>query len=131
MKGLVIAALTAGLAGTSLWSAAQSEPHPAGLEIYQEYCMACHMANGQGVTGVYPPLAGADYLLDKPEQAARAIKYGLNGPITVNGQIYNTSMANPGLDDEEVVAVMNYILQSWGNESDFVATQDWVSQIKP
>ena len=37
----------------------------------------------------------------------------LRGPITVNGENYNSIMVSQGLDDEEISDVVNYILNSW------------------
>ena len=35
-----------------------------GDEIYQDFCIQCHLGNGEGVIGIYPPLANSDYLFD-------------------------------------------------------------------
>ena len=34
-----------------------------GSEIYTDFCMSCHLADGKGVENVYPPLAKSDYLM--------------------------------------------------------------------
>ena len=88
-----------------------------GEEIYQDFCLQCHLDNGKGVENAFPPLAKSDYLQNNIEASIRGIKYGLRGEITVNGKIYNGVMVNQGLDEEEVADVMNYILNSWGNKS--------------
>ena len=79
--------------------------------------------------GVFPPLAKSDYLLTKRIESITAIKKGQKGEITVNGVKYNNMMAPLGLDDEEVADVMNYILNSWGNESKEMVTVEEVSKI--
>jgi len=38
-------------------------------------------------------------------------------------------MPSPGLEDEEIADVMNYILHSWGNTSDRMVTPKEVSTI--
>ena len=88
-----------------------------GSEIYQDFCLQCHLDNGKGVANVFPPLAQSDYLKNNLEASIRGVKYGLRGEITVNGKIYNGVMVNQGLDEEEVADVMNYILNSWGNKA--------------
>ena len=100
-----------------------------GEEIYTDFCLQCHMANGNGVPGSFPPLANSDYLNDI-DQSIHAIKFGLKGPITVNGKSYNSNMINQGLDDEEIADVMNYILRSWGNESSTIVTEEKVASIQ-
>jgi mono/diheme cytochrome c family protein len=99
-----------------------------GEEIYTDFCLQCHMANGKGVPGSFPPLANSDYLYDV-DQSIHAIKFGLKGPITVNGKSYNSNMISQGLDDEEIADVMNYILRSWGNESSTIVTEEKVASI--
>ena len=44
--------------------------------------------------------------------------------MIVNGETYNATMPPQGLNDEEVVKVMNYILNSWGNESEQITLED-------
>ena len=33
-----------------------------GKEVYIQYCQSCHMENGEGLEGVYPPVAKTNYL---------------------------------------------------------------------
>lgn len=100
-----------------------------GTEIYTDFCVQCHLPNGQGVENTFPPLAQSDYLQDI-EKSVKALKYGLKGPIQVNGKTYNSAMATQGLDDEEIADVMNYILRNWGNQTNTVVTEAYVSQTK-
>ena len=100
-----------------------------GEEIYQDFCLQCHLSNGEGVSGIYPPLANSDYLFDDIDRSIRNIKYGVSGPIIVNEQEYNSVMLNNGLDDDEVADVMNYILNSWGNKSDEIITKERVAKV--
>lgn len=101
-----------------------------GAAIYDDFCMSCHMPDGKGVAKTYPPLADSDYLLKKREESIKAVKYGLSGEITVNGIKYNSAMAALGLYDDEVADVMNYILNSWGNEDGKIVTVEEVSEIE-
>src|SRR6056300_1815956 len=89
-----------------------------GQEIYQDFCVQCHLANGTGVSGVFPPLKASDYLFEDINRSIKGIKYGLKGEITVNDEIYDGVMANQGLEEEEIADVMNYILNQWGNQSE-------------
>lgn len=100
-----------------------------GKEIYTDFCLQCHMAKGEGVKGAFPPLAKSDYLNDI-DKSIHAIKYGLKGPIKVNGVSYNGNMINQGLGEEEISDVMNYILNSWGNSSAVIITEKKVASIK-
>tara|TARA_R110000796_G_scaffold21226_1_gene62588 strand:+ start:9954 stop:10358 length:405 start_codon:yes stop_codon:yes gene_type:complete len=98
-----------------------------GADIYSDFCINCHMANGEGVEKTFPPLAKSDFLLNKREESIRGVKYGQQGYILVNGVTYNNIMPPMGLEDEEIADVMNYILNSWGNKSDSIVTPEEVS----
>ena len=86
-----------------------------GQEIYQDFCVQCHLANGTGVSGVFPPLKASDYLFENIEKSIAGVKYGLRGEIVVNDETYDGVMTAQGLDNEEIADVMNYILNNWGN----------------
>jgi len=101
-----------------------------GNEIYNDFCMSCHLPSGKGMVGTFPPLANSDYLMEKRAESIRSIKFGQNGEITVNGTKYNGFMTPLGLDDDEVADVMNYITNSWGNKNDKIITGEEVSNIK-
>lgn len=100
-----------------------------GKEIYVDMCLRCHMPNGKGIEKVYPPLAKSDYLLEKREASIRAVKYGLRGKIIVNGKPYRSIMTKPGLDNDEIADVMNYIANSWGNSYKKMVTEKEVEAI--
>lgn len=100
-----------------------------GEELYQDFCLQCHLSNGEGVSGIYPPLANSDYLFDNIDRSISNVKYGLSGPIIVNDEEYNAVMLNNGLDDEEISDVMNYILNSWGNKTNEIITKERVAKI--
>jgi len=101
-----------------------------GQDIYQDFCVNCHMANGEGVAGSFPPLAKSDFLMKNRKESIKAIKYGMQGEIVVNGQTYNSVMANLGLLESEVADVMNYITNSWGNKNEKAVTVKEVSEVK-
>lgn len=101
-----------------------------GSAVYEDFCINCHMANGEGIEATFPPLANSDYLKNNREASIKGIKYGQQGKITVNGKIYNGYMAPLGLDDAEVADVMNYINNSWGNVDKNMVTIEEVSMVK-
>jgi len=94
-----------------------------GKEIYNQLCIACHQVNGEGIPGAFPPLAKSDYLLKDITRGIRAVKYGLQGEIVVNGQKYNSIMTSQQLSDNETADVLNYVLNSWGNSHDYVSPE--------
>ncbi len=100
-----------------------------GQEIYQDFCVQCHLANGTGVSGVFPPLKASDYLFENIEKSIAGVKYGLRGEIVVNEETYDGVMTAQGLDNEEIADVMNYILNNWGNRYENQITPMQVNEI--
>ena len=100
-----------------------------GQEIYQDFCVQCHLANGTGVSGVFPPLKASDYLFENIEKSIAGVKYGLRGEIVVNDETYDGVMTTQGLDNEEIADVMNYILNNWGNRYENQITPMQVNEI--
>ena len=100
-----------------------------GFEIYKTKCVACHQLSGEGIPGAFPPLKGSDYLLADKKRAVKQVLNGSNLEITVNGVKYVTPMP-PQVDNyEDAVAVINYVLNAWGNKGGTV-TVDEVKDIK-
>jgi nitrite reductase (NO-forming) len=95
-----------------------------GKQVFLTSCFACHMANGEGLPGIFPPLAKSDYLKADKERAIHAVTRGLSGPITVNGQAYNNMMPPQGLDDAQTADVLTYIMNEWGNDFGTVSIDD-------
>jgi nitrite reductase (NO-forming) len=96
-----------------------------GKKAFMTSCFACHLAAGEGMPGVFPPLANSDYLNADKDRAIRIVTKGLSGPITVNGKSYNNVMPpQPQLDDAGVADVLTYIYNSWGNNGSTVSTND-------
>jgi nitrite reductase (NO-forming)/hydroxylamine reductase len=80
-------------------------------------CVTCHQANGQGVAGAFPPLAGSGEFYGDCEKHAGLIINGLNGPVEVQGVSYNAVMPPQAtLSDHEIAAVITYVRKSWGND---------------
>ncbi|MCI0748607.1 MAG: cytochrome c [Verrucomicrobia subdivision 3 bacterium] len=90
-----------------------------GVKFYGQYCAICHQANGMGIPGQFPPLAGSDWVLEEgPNRVIRLMLNGIQGPITVNGQPFNNAMPpwRDIMDDAKVAAVATYIRSTWGNK---------------
>jgi mono/diheme cytochrome c family protein len=111
----------------------QMDPLKASMDrgaiVYEEFCMQCHLGDGKGTKGVVPPLAKSDWLLNKRKESIHAIKFGQSGKIVVNGINYDSQMPNMNLTDQEVADVMNYILNSWGNKSKKIVTEQEVKAV--
>ncbi len=96
-----------------------------GKVLYDKYCTGCHQATGAGMPGAFPPLAKSDYLTADKKRAIKILINGLTGPITVNGQKYNSVMPNFAyLKDDEMADVLTYVLNSWGNKLGSISVAD-------
>ena len=104
------------------------ESYERGKLLYDDFCVRCHLPNGLGEAGLVPPLANADFLEDI-KATVQSIKYGIHGPIIVNGVEYNGSMSPMGLEDDEIADVTNFILNSWGNTSDVMIDEQYVKKV--
>jgi nitrite reductase (NO-forming) len=94
----------------------------AGGVRYNGTCSVCHQNNGQGLPGVFPPLAQSDYLLADQRRAIEIVLNGLSGPVTVNGTQYNSVMPPMSqLNDDEIANILTYVYNSWGNSGDVIA----------
>lgn len=98
-----------------------------GKRVYEANCQACHQAEGQGIPGAFPPLAGSDFLNANPTRAIDVVLHGLKGPIKVNGQAFDSIMPAMRLSDEDTANVLTYVLNSWDNQGG-VVTPDEVAK---
>lgn len=90
-----------------------------GKQLYTAACQACHQATGQGLPGVFPPLAGSEWVTGIPDTLAQIVLHGVTGPISVTGNTYNGAMPAFGeqFNDAELAAVLSFIRSEWGNGS--------------
>lgn len=94
-----------------------------GKVVYEGNCVSCHMAEGEGVEGAFPPLAKTGRLTDK-SKLVKVVLQGMRGPIIVNGKQYDLEMIPVALRDEEVRDVLNYMRNSWGNKAPAITLAD-------
>jgi len=103
-----------------------------GKRIYNQNCVACHQADGNGLPGVYPPLVASDWVQDDPERLVNVILAGLAGPVVVNGNEYNNAMTAFGrLSDQQIAAVLTFIRTdpSYNNDS-YEVSEEVVAQVR-
>jgi mono/diheme cytochrome c family protein len=107
-----------------------AQPDPGamhrGAAIYSDVCASCHLENGVGQPGYFPPL-GPNAMLQQPDPI------GLEHLILAGGRIC-TSASRPSpltmpsfawkLTDQEVADVSTFIRNSWGNQAAAVSASD-------
>ena len=105
-------------------SAEAKKQYLAGQEIYfrEGHCVTCHQPNGAGLDPAFPSLVKSPWVSEAPERLIKIALYGLMGPLEVNGKKYDgqVPMTPFGgmLNDEEIAAVLTFVSNSFGNQSD-------------
>jgi mono/diheme cytochrome c family protein len=96
-----------------------------GRQVFVAKCQACHQAAGQGLPGVFPPLAGSSWVKGPAEIPMQILLHGLNGPIEVAGTTYNGAMPAFGeqMGDAELAGVLSFIRGEWGNAAPAVEAE--------
>ena len=90
-----------------------------GAEIYLAQCATCHQGQGGGVPGTFPPLTDSDWVSGDKGRLIATVLHGLQGPIEINGELYDELM--PGyafLDDEDIAALLTFVRSSFGNNAE-------------
>jgi len=106
----------------------------AGRQLFSGTCSVCHQGNGEGLPGVFPPLAKSDLVAKLVKEDKNKLisipLHGLTGKVTVNGKEYDSVMPPmTQLTDDEVANLLTYVLNSWGNPGGQV-TKDEVSKVR-
>jgi nitrite reductase (NO-forming) len=97
----------------------------AGQALFSGTCSVCHQANGEGMEGVFPPLAKSDFLAADMKRAIGIALNGRTGPVTVNGKTFDSVMPPMSqLNDDEIANILTFVGHSWGNNLPAVSAQD-------
>ncbi len=97
----------------------------AGQALFNGTCSVCHQPTGQGLEGVFPPLAKSDFLMSDLNRAIGILLNGLTGAVTVNGKTFNSVMPPMSqLNDDEIANILSYVRNSWGNQNGAVTSAD-------
>jgi mono/diheme cytochrome c family protein len=101
-----------------------------GAAIFSARCAACHQATGAGLPGVFPPLAGSNWVNGRDTTVIQIVLHGIQGTLTVNGVTYNGAMPTfgPQLSDAEIAAVLTHARSHWGNTATAVGAQQVTAQ---
>jgi len=96
-----------------------------GAQIYAANCVACHQATGAGLPGVFPPLAGSEWVLAADKVPANILLHGITGKLTVKQTVYSGQMPafKDKLRDTEIAAVLSYVRTSFGNGAGKIAAE--------
>jgi len=97
-----------------------------GQEVYEVNCVSCHMTDGQGISGIFPALAGSEIALYDKDRHIEILMEGVQG-AAMNSFDY--------LSEVELAAVITYSRQAWGNaekgDGEVVVPKDIVEYKEP
>ena len=116
----------AGPGGANEGPAKELTPAERGKKIFAANCQTCHQANGEGVPGQYPPLAGSEFTNGGSRRMGMIVLKGLQGPVKVKGQQYGSAVMQPWdktLTDQKIADVMTYERSEWGNKASPVTAE--------
>jgi mono/diheme cytochrome c family protein/glucose/arabinose dehydrogenase len=97
-------------------TAASQQRFDLGRQLFAGTCAACHQPTGLGQSGLAPPLADSEWVLGPEQRLARILLQGAEGPMTVAGTDFDSSMPSwAAFDDNQLAGILTYIRRSWEN----------------
>jgi mono/diheme cytochrome c family protein len=107
-------------------SATDSEEASRGAALYADQCAGCHMQNGEGQPGVFPPLKGNAVVQSRdPETMVHMILTGVQVAATEQKP---TGLKMPAfgwkLSDQDIADLTTFLRQAWGNRAAQVSAAD-------
>jgi mono/diheme cytochrome c family protein len=107
-------------------AAAADQAAGLGATLYDDRCADCHGDRGQGVTGVYPALAGNRAVtMHTPANLVHIVQEGGYAPATRgNPRPFGMPPFATELSDEEVAQVLTWVRGHWGNHATAVTALD-------
>ncbi|MCX7513267.1 c-type cytochrome [Frateuria hangzhouensis] len=93
-----------------------------GAALYVDNCAGCHLGEGQGELGAFPPLRKSTAV--QAQSADTLIGVILNGARIPRTEAEPTGLAMQGfadhLDDAQIATLTTYIRNAWGNHAEAV-----------
>jgi mono/diheme cytochrome c family protein/glucose/arabinose dehydrogenase len=91
----------------------------AGIEIFNNLCIACHQADGRGREKLAPTLVESRYSAGPDAGAAiRILLAGKEGPSGLMPPL------GTALDDDQIASVLTYVRREWGNSGSPVSPEE-------
>ncbi len=106
-----------------------------GKTVYMQVCFACHQPTGLGLPGMFPPLAGSDWVkAKKADRMIRIVLHGLTGPLNINGAPFTSPAPlmppqGAALSDTQIADVLTFVRAEYGAGASAV-TPDEVKAIR-
>lgn len=96
-----------------------------GEQLFNSNCATCHQANGMGIPGAFPPLAGNKNMSMGNQELITLMLEGKSGELIVNEVKYNGMMPPfTALSDEEIATVLTYTKVKFSSDKNAVTTEE-------
>ena len=96
-----------------------------GKIVYTSVCLSCHMAAGEGVPRLNPPLTNTTYVLGDKTALIKIVLNGFNEDVEINGQKFSNAMTpHSDLKDQQIADVLTYVRKSFGNKASSVTVAE-------
>lgn len=104
-----------------------------GINLYKSTCQPCHGEDGNGIDFTAPPLNNSEWVTGDKEKLISIVLYGLSGPVTVDGKVYDVPettgempgvINNPEMVEADLALLLSYIRNNWNNEADDITLED-------
>ena len=104
-----------------------SAPAPAehpGERVFKHLCLNCHQPTGLGLPGIYPPLAGSEWVIGDSSALIKMLLHGVRGPMSVGGKPFNNIMPPSGLSDRQIADVLTWVRSSFSGGAPAVSLEE-------
>ena len=106
-----------------------------GADYYAKNCANCHGKDGKGIINTAPSLVDSPWVIGATETLAAIVLDGLQGPIEVNDEQWNSVM--PGhkyiesFNDDVASGLITFLRRSWGHAEPVASPQLVASMRNP
>ena len=104
-----------------LEASGREDARTVGAKLFRQICASCHAPDGSGIDGLAPPLMNSEYMTKPHERLALIVLHGLEGPVHVNGTLYELGHVMPGLlnneklTDEDIADIIAYVTSAFSD----------------
>ena len=89
-----------------------------GKIVYNSICLACHMADGNGVPTMNPPIVQTEYVLGDKTRLIKIVLNGFKEDVQINGQSFSNNMTpHKDLSDRQIADALTFVRKSFGNKA--------------